>query len=123
MKETTEGGFGYCSTSTLNFLLDKVWNTEKNFLILYLLLSTGQWHRSTKAVVLHVLCSEKKMLGEKLDEIFLSVVSQRWILAEGSPGFIAGGVLAGNSALGAAAPKCLRVLIRQSSPGFAQEQP
>lgn len=32
MKETTEGGFGYCSTSTLNFLLDDVWDTEKKFI-------------------------------------------------------------------------------------------
>lgn len=60
MKEATEGGFGYCSTSTLNFLLDNVWDTEKYFLILYLLLSTGQWHTHTKTVLLHVLCSEKK---------------------------------------------------------------
>lgn len=64
---------------------------KKNSLILYLLLNTGRWHRSTKAVVLHVLCSEKKMLGAN-DQSFLLIVSQRWIWPAGSPGFIAGGV-------------------------------
>lgn len=74
------------------FCLINMWNTEKKkTLILYLLLSTGQWHRSTKAVVLHVLCSEKKMLGEN-DQLFLLIVSQRCIWPEGRPGFIAGGV-------------------------------
>lgn len=72
MEETTEGGFGYCFTSTLNFLLDNVWNAEKKFLILYLLLNTGRWHRSTKAVVLHVLCSEKKNAGCRRSEFLVN---------------------------------------------------
>lgn len=50
----------YCSPSTLNFLLDNMWDTEKKYSILYLLLSSGRWPRSIKAVLLHVLCSEKK---------------------------------------------------------------
>lgn len=92
----------------------------KKKLILYLLLSAGWWHRSTKAVLLHALCSERKCWMETGWDFLVNCfpeVNLGWR----EPRFHCQGVLAGSPALGAVTPDHLCVSIRQSSPGFAWE--